>query len=84
MLNLCQQLHGRCIVETHLLTENYSSFGIAADIGIVRRSSDHLTTIALCFKQLGRQLRAYYGGAEHENWSDRSNWDIRTNYSTPR
>jgi len=51
-------------IYSHL--ENYSSFGIAADIGIVRRSSDHLTTIALCFKQLGRQLRAYYGGAEHE------------------
>jgi len=51
-------------IYSHL--ENYSSFGIAADIGIARRSSDHLTTIALCFKQLGRQLRAYYGGAANE------------------
>ncbi len=51
-------------IYSHL--ENYRSFGIAADIGIARHSSDRLTTIALCFKQLGRQLRTYYGGAEHE------------------
>ncbi|MCK9639180.1 MAG: type IX secretion system protein PorQ [Prolixibacteraceae bacterium] len=51
-------------IYSHL--ESYRSFGLAADIGIVRHSTNHQTTIALCYKQLGRQLTTYYEGASHE------------------
>lgn len=56
-------------IYSHL--ESYRSFGIAADLGIVRRSSDQLTTLAICAKNLGKQLTTYYDSGEYEkiNWS---------------
>ena len=56
-------------IYSHL--ENYRSFGIAADIGLVHHSADHLTTVAICLRQLGAQLSTYYDNAPHENlfWS---------------
>jgi len=51
-------------IYSHL--ESYQSFGLAADAGIVHQSSDHMTTIALCFKNFGLQLSTYYEGAAHE------------------
>lgn len=51
--------------------ENYHSFGIATDLGIVYRKADQLTTAALCIKDLGTQLTTYYDGGPHEKivWS---------------
>lgn len=40
--------------------ENYHSFGIATDLGIVYRHANQLTTLALCIKDLGTQLTTYY------------------------
>jgi hypothetical protein len=56
-------------IYSHL--ENYWSTGISVDFGVTRQSSDQLTTLALCFKNIGKQLRTYYGGSEHEKiaWS---------------
>jgi hypothetical protein len=56
-------------IYSHL--ENYWSSGIAAELGITRHSTDRLTTLALCVKNLGAQLRTYYGGGTHEKivWS---------------
>jgi len=56
-------------IYSHL--ENYRSFGIAADLGIARHSADHLTSFALCFKNIGSQLTTYYDGGSHEKiaWS---------------
>jgi len=56
-------------IYSHL--ESYRSFGIAADLGVVRRSDNRLTTLAICAKNLGKQLTTYYDGGEYEkiNWS---------------
>ncbi len=56
-------------IYSHL--ENYQSFGIAADIGLARHTDDHLTTLAICLKNLGTQLSSYYDGADREKiaWS---------------
>ena len=51
-------------VYSHL--ESYQSFGFAADLGISRHSSDQMTTIGLCFKNLGTQLTSYYDGGTRE------------------
>jgi len=51
-------------IYSHL--ENYRSFGVAADVGIARHTADRLTTIAICFKNLGVQLTSYYDGGVHE------------------
>jgi len=56
-------------IYSHL--ESYHSFGLAADLGIIRHSSDSLTTIALCIKHIGAQITPYYDTGPHENldWS---------------
>lgn len=56
-------------IYSHL--ESYQSFGLAADVGIVRHTSDSLTTIALCIKHIGAQITPYYDNGPHENldWS---------------
>ncbi len=56
-------------IYSHL--ENYRSFGIAADLGIVRNSADSLTTIALCIRHIGAQITPYYDYGSHEKleWS---------------
>lgn len=56
-------------VYSHL--EIYQSFGVVADLGLVHRSTDRLTTLAICVKNLGKQLTTYYDGGEYEkiDWS---------------
>ncbi len=56
-------------IYSHL--ENYQSFGIAADLGIVRHTRNQLTTLAMCIRNIGTQLTTYYDGSSHErvNWS---------------
>jgi hypothetical protein len=56
-------------IYSHL--ENYRSFGLAFDAGIFRITSDQLTTMAVCFRNLGTQLSTYYEGGRHEKleWS---------------
>ncbi len=56
-------------IYSHL--ENYKSFGVAADIGIVRRTTDGRTTMAVCIKNIGTQLTNWYDGATKEKtyWS---------------
>lgn len=56
-------------IYSHL--ESYQSFGVATDLGMVHRSTDGLTTLGLCVKNLGRQLTTYYDGGDFEkiNWS---------------
>lgn len=51
-------------IYSHL--ENYRSFGMAADLGIVHQSANGLTKIAFCIKDLGAQLKPYYDGGSHE------------------
>lgn len=46
--------------------ESYSSFGIAADLGITWYNPDRLFSAALVIKNLGVQLSTYYGDAERE------------------
>lgn len=67
--NLCKVGVNIKPIYSHL--ENYWSTGITADFGLIRQSTNQLTTIALCFKNIGQQLRTYYGGSEHEKlaWS---------------
>ncbi len=62
-------------IYSHL--EQYSSFGIAADFGIVRCSMDHLSNIALCVSNIGTQLKSYYDGGIHEKMA----WSIQLGYS---
>lgn len=59
-------------IYSHL--ENYWSTGITADFGITRQSTSQLTTLALCVKNVGKQLRTYYGGSEHEKIA----WSLQT------
>ena len=56
-------------IYSHL--ENYRSFGAVTDLGVVHRSTDLLTTLAICVKNLGKQLTTYYDGGEYEkiDWS---------------
>lgn len=56
-------------VYSHL--ENYRSFGFALDAGIFRKTKDQLTTMALCFRNMGKQLSTYYDGGQREKieWS---------------
>ena len=56
-------------IYSHL--ESYRSFGVVADLGVVRYTADRLTTLALCVKNLGKQLTTYYDGGEYEkiDWS---------------
>ncbi len=56
-------------IYSHL--ENYQSFGIAADVGIVHHTVNHLTTVALCFKNVGTQIDSYYDSGTREKivWS---------------
>lgn len=56
-------------IYSHL--ENYRSFGLVTDLGVVHRSKDRLTTLAICAKSLGKQLTTYYDGGEYEkiDWS---------------
>jgi len=51
--------------------ENYHSFGIAADLGVVYKNAGQPTTVALCIKDLGTQLTTYYDNGNHEKivWS---------------
>jgi hypothetical protein len=62
-------------IYSHL--ENYWSTGITADFGVMRQSSNQLTTVALCFKNVGKQLRTYYGGSEHEKIA----WSVQAGYT---
>lgn len=56
-------------IYSHL--ENYKSYGMAADAGIAGHSSDHLTSFALCIKNIGTQITPYYDGGPLEKtaWS---------------
>ena len=62
-------------IYSHL--ENYRSFGIAADLGIVRHTADHLTTLALCVQNIGSQLTTYYDGGPRE----RTSWSLQAGVS---
>lgn len=50
-------------VLSHL--ENYTSFGIAADMGISWRSVDDLISAGLLFRNVGYQITTYAGEARH-------------------
>jgi hypothetical protein len=73
--NLCRVGINIKPIYSHL--ENYWSTGISADFGVIRHSSDQLTTLALCFKNVGRQLKTYYGGSEHE----KIDWSLQAGYT---
>ena len=62
-------------IYSHL--ENYRSYGIAADLGLLHHSADRLTTVAICLRQLGTQLSTYYDNAPHENLS----WSLQMGYT---
>ena len=62
-------------VYSHL--ENYQSFGIASDLGIVHHTPDKLTTFALCIKNIGTQLTDYYEVGTHE----KINWSLQLGYT---
>ncbi len=47
--------------------EAYSSFGLAADLGITYFNPERLFTAAVVMKNLGSQIIKYYEGAEREN-----------------
>jgi hypothetical protein len=51
-------------VYSHL--ESYSSFGIVTDLGALYQSPDRLTSLALCFKNFGKQTTDYYDGGNKE------------------
>jgi hypothetical protein len=71
-------------IYSHL--ENYWSSGISADFGVHRQSSNQLTSLALCFKNVGKQLRTYYGGSEHEEitWSLQAGFTHRLEHAPLR
>ncbi|MFW5820169.1 MAG: type IX secretion system protein PorQ [Bacteroidota bacterium] len=46
--------------------ESYTSFGLAADIGLSYYNPDKLFTASLVLKNMGLQLSTYYGGAGRE------------------
>ncbi|MFW5821142.1 MAG: type IX secretion system protein PorQ [Bacteroidota bacterium] len=46
--------------------ERYTSFGLAADIGLSYYDPDKLFSAALVLRNMGLQLATYYGGAERE------------------
>lgn len=46
--------------------ESYTSFGLAADVGLTYYNPDKLFSAALVLKNMGLQLSTYYGGAERE------------------
>lgn len=52
-------------IYSHL--ENYKSFGMAADLGLLHYSADRLTVFAICLRDLGAQLKPYYEGSLRES-----------------
>lgn len=71
-------------IYSHL--EIYKSLGIVADLGVVHHSVDRLTTLAICIKNLGKQLTTYYDGGEYEkiNWSMQIGISRRLQYAPLR
>lgn len=71
-------------VYSHL--ENYRSFGLAFDAGIFRITSDRLTTLAICIRNLGTQLSTYYDGSLQEKieWSLQAGFTHKLKYGPLR
>lgn len=71
-------------IYSHL--ESYQSFGLAVDLGIVRHTSDSLSTIALCIKHLGAQITTYYdnGPREKLEWSLQFGYTRKLQYAPLR
>jgi hypothetical protein len=62
-------------IYSHL--ENYHAFGIAADLGMVRNTADHLSSFALCFKNIGSQITTYYDNGSYEKIA----WSLQLGYT---
>jgi hypothetical protein len=71
-------------VYSHL--ENYQSFGLVFDAGIFRKTSDQLTTMAICFRNVGTQLSTYYDGSQQEKieWSLQAGFTRKLKYAPLR
>jgi len=65
------------IKPVYSVMERYSSFGLAADIGITRIGKDSLSSVSFVIKNIGTQLTTYYDNGDKEKLP----WDIQAGFS---